>query len=83
MNGQSGDRGRQWWPYLMPIGCDDPAIHRIVQGRRGTVTMAMELDVRFDYGAVTPWVRRCGDGQLLVAGSEALRFHSPGPRPKG
>ncbi|MBS1836459.1 MAG: glycoside hydrolase family 15 protein, partial [Actinobacteria bacterium] len=39
-----------------------PSIHRRVEGRNGTVAVDMELVVRFDYGAVTPWVRATGDG---------------------
>ena len=39
--------------------------------------MEMELVVRFDYGAVPPWVQATGDGLTMVAGSDALRFHSP------
>jgi hypothetical protein len=29
-------------------------IHRIVDGRNGTVEMRMELIVRYEYGAITP-----------------------------
>jgi GH15 family glucan-1,4-alpha-glucosidase len=45
----------------------------------GTVDMEMELIVRFEYGAITPWVTATGDGLLMVAGSDGLRFHSPVP----
>lgn len=55
----------------------NPSIHRRVEGRSGVVTVDMELVVRFDYGAVTPWVRATGDGLTMVGGREALRFHSP------
>ncbi len=58
---------------------EHPTIHRLVQGRDGTVAMDMELVVRFDYGSVTPWVRATGDGLEMIGGSEALRFHSPVP----
>jgi GH15 family glucan-1,4-alpha-glucosidase len=57
----------------------DPTIHRIVEGREGTVEMEMELIVRFEYGSITPWVTATGDGLVMVAGSDGLRFHSPVP----
>ena len=39
----------------------------------------MELIVRFGYGSMTPWVAATGDGLLMVAGGDGLRFHSPVP----
>ena len=44
-----------------------------------SVEMELELIVRFDYGSVPPWVQSTGDGLTMVAGSDALRFHSPVP----
>ena len=41
--------------------------------------MEMELIVRFEYGSITPWVTATGDGLVMVAGSDGLRFHSPVP----
>ena len=64
---------------FMPPQHSDPTIHRIVEGREGTVDMEMELIVRFEYGSITPWVTTTGDGLLMVAGSDGLRFHSPVP----
>jgi GH15 family glucan-1,4-alpha-glucosidase len=64
---------------FMPPYYTDTTIHRIVEGRGGTVEMAMELIVRFEYGAITPWVTATGDGVVMVAGSDGLRFHSPVP----
>ena len=65
---------------IIDFMCPDhphPSIHRRVEGRDGTVSVDMELVVRFDYGSVTPWVRATGDGLTMVGGREALRFHSP------
>jgi GH15 family glucan-1,4-alpha-glucosidase len=62
---------------FMPPEQDNPSIHRIVEGRSGVVTMHLELVVRFDYGSITPWVRATGDGLVMVAGPDGLRFHSP------
>ena len=52
-------------------------IHRIVEARDGTVEMQMELIVRYEYGAITPWATATGDGLVLVAGRDGLRLHSP------
>jgi GH15 family glucan-1,4-alpha-glucosidase len=42
---------------------------RIVRGVTGTVRMRMELSLRFNYGAVVPWVGRLEDGRLqAIAG---------------
>jgi hypothetical protein len=35
-----------------------PAVIRIVEGRRGSVAMRLDLALRFDYGAAIPWVTR-------------------------
>jgi len=40
----------------------DPAIHatelvRFIRGERGVVSMRFEFVLRFDYGAIVPWVR--------------------------
>jgi GH15 family glucan-1,4-alpha-glucosidase len=64
---------------FMPPYLQDTTIHRIVEGREGTVEMEMELLVRFEYGSITPWVTATGDGLVMVAASDALRFHSPIP----
>jgi GH15 family glucan-1,4-alpha-glucosidase len=64
---------------FMPPYFTDTTIHRIVEGREGTVEMEMELIVRFEYGSITPWVTATGDGLVMVAGSNGLRFHSPVP----
>ncbi len=50
---------------------------RIVEGRKGTVTMQMEAIFRFDYGNIIPWVRRRDHELSAVAGPDALRLRSP------
>ncbi len=62
---------------FMPPYDGHSMIHRIVEARSGTVEMQMELIVRFEYGAVTPWATATGDGLVLVAGRDGLRLHSP------
>jgi len=62
--------------FMLP-GKEHPTLFRIVNGIAGSVDMTMDLVVRFDYGSVVPWVRATGDGLTMVAGPDALRFHSP------
>jgi GH15 family glucan-1,4-alpha-glucosidase len=64
---------------FMSPGVEHPTIFRIVEGQSGSVSMRLELIARFDYGSITPWAQSTGDGLTLVAGSDALRFHSPVP----
>ena len=64
---------------FMSPGLEHPTIFRIVEGVSGEVTMHLELIARFDYGSIAPWAQSTGDGLTLVAGSDALRFHSPVP----
>ena len=46
---------------------------RIVRGLRGKVPMRTEIVVRFDYGAIVPWVSQQEDGRLLfIAGPDRL-----------
>jgi GH15 family glucan-1,4-alpha-glucosidase len=54
----------------------NPQLVRMVEGLRGTVTMELELTIRFDYGLVMPWVRRIGAGndRHAVAGPDAILF---------
>jgi GH15 family glucan-1,4-alpha-glucosidase len=48
--------------------CD---VVRIVEGVEGEVPMEMMLDVRFGYGANTPWIRPIMNGFAFVAGPDA------------
>jgi GH15 family glucan-1,4-alpha-glucosidase len=53
---------------------------RIVRGIKGTVAMHTDLVVRFDYGAVVPWVTRRDDGRLeLTAGPDRLLLETRVP----
>jgi GH15 family glucan-1,4-alpha-glucosidase len=46
---------------------------RIVRGVHGEVSMRTEIIVRFDYGAIVPWVSQQEDGRLLfIAGPDRL-----------
>jgi GH15 family glucan-1,4-alpha-glucosidase len=51
---------------------------RLLRGLRGRVKMEMELVLRFDYGAYTPWVTRLDDGRLnAVAGPDRIILETP------
>jgi GH15 family glucan-1,4-alpha-glucosidase len=62
--------------FMPPRGMN-PDIVRIVEGVDGKVSMRMELIIRFDYGDVVPWVRKCGDGLEAIAGPNGLVLRTP------
>ena len=52
---------------------------RIVEGVSGAVPMTLELELRFDYGRVTPWVRHDRRGLRAIAGPDAVYLDTPAP----
>ncbi len=52
-------------------------IVRIVEGVRGTVSMGVELTIRFGYGSVVPWVRRVGHTLTATGGPDTLELRTP------
>jgi GH15 family glucan-1,4-alpha-glucosidase len=65
--------------FMPPRGVA-PDLVRIVEGLEGTVELATELVIRFDYGSIVPWVRRVDEKTLLaVAGPDALSVRTPVP----
>jgi GH15 family glucan-1,4-alpha-glucosidase len=57
----------------MPLRTEVPDLVRVAAGVRGRVPMRMQLVIRFDYGAIVPWVRRLDDGGIrAVAGPDTL-----------
>lgn len=63
----------------MPMHSDAVDIVRIVEGRKGTVRMHMQLTVRFEYGSRVPWVTAEGDNIKAIAGPDMLHLRSPVP----
>ncbi len=55
----------------------NPTVVRIVEGVSGTVSMRLDLRMRFDYGWVVPWVRHIDGGLTAVAGPDGLVLRSP------
>ena len=55
-------------------------IVRLVRGVRGRVRMATEFVLRFDYGAVVPWVERLDEGGIAaIAGPDRVLLRTPAP----
>ena len=66
--------GRVRLTDFMPASRTRFDVVRIVEGLSGRVAMSLELIVRFDYGSIVPWVRRCGDVLLITAGPDTLEL---------
>jgi GH15 family glucan-1,4-alpha-glucosidase len=66
--------GRARLTDFMPASRTRFDVVRIVEGLSGQVAMSLELIVRFDYGSIVPWVRRCGDVLLMTAGPDTLEL---------
>ena len=66
--------GRARLTDFMPASRTRFDVVRIVEGLSGRVAMSLELIVRFDYGSIIPWVRRCGDVLLMTAGPDTLEL---------
>lgn len=57
---------------VMPPRGAEADLVRIVEGVSGSVDMAMDLRLRFDYGRVVPWVRHPGPDLVAIAGPDAV-----------
>ncbi|MET9699769.1 glycoside hydrolase family 15 protein [Streptomyces sp. NPDC006529] len=64
---------------FMPQRDVAPDVVRIVEGVSGAVPMAASLRLRFDYGAVVPWVRRSDGHRVAVAGPDSTWLRSDPP----
>jgi GH15 family glucan-1,4-alpha-glucosidase len=64
---------------FMPVLSGDTShLVRIIIGRRGRLAMRFELVLRFDYGAMVPWVTRLADGTLkAIAGPDMVLLRTP------
>ena len=63
--------------FMPPRDGELPALVRIVEGIDGTVDMELTLRVRPDYGRITPWMRRAGEGLVATAGPDSIWLHTP------
>ncbi|MFI0422655.1 glycoside hydrolase family 15 protein [Spongiactinospora sp. 9N601] len=64
---------------FMPPRHANPDVVRIVEGVSGTVRMATELRIRFDYGRIVPWVRRTEGHLQAIGGPDSVWLHSSVP----
>ena len=62
---------------FMPLRQGPPLLVRVVVGRVGTVRMASDLRIRFDYGSIVPWVRRLDGALVAVGGADGLVIRAP------
>jgi GH15 family glucan-1,4-alpha-glucosidase len=60
----------------MPIRSGQPDLVRLVCGVRGKVRMRTELVIRFDYGSITPWVKREPSGLYAVGGPDTIHVRT-------
>ncbi|MFR9794993.1 glycoside hydrolase family 15 protein [Streptomyces sp. MS06] len=61
---------------LMPQRDRAPDLVRVVEGLSGRVTLHSTLRLRFDYGSVTPWMRRVDGHRVAIAGPDAVWLRS-------
>ncbi|GGT01058.1 glycoside hydrolase family 15 protein [Streptomyces cinerochromogenes] len=61
---------------LMPQRERAPDLVRIVEGVSGRVTVRSTVRLRFDYGSITPWVRRSDGHRVAVAGPDSVWLRS-------
>lgn len=64
--------------FMPPRGKHSDVV-RIVQGKRGTVRMRMELALRFDYGRTIPWVQHAGNHLRAIAGPQLVVLRTEAP----
>ncbi|WP_214410848.1 glycoside hydrolase family 15 protein [Sphaerisporangium fuscum] len=64
---------------FMPPRQANPDLVRIVECVAGSVEMATEIRIRFDYGRIVPWVRRSNGLLQAVGGPDSVWVHSPVP----
>jgi len=70
---------------FMPLRDGAADLVRLVKGIHGTITLSMELILRFDYGASVPWARplddddATGPGMRLIAGPDKVVLRTPVP----
>ncbi len=64
--------------FMPPIDGRNDLV-RIVEGIEGEVAVRGDLAIRFDYGALVPWVQRTPAGLGAIAGPDALSLATSAP----
>lgn len=76
-----GPAGRARVTDFMPPGTDHADLIRHVECLEGSVEIENDIEVRFEYGSRTPWVRLVSHGEsevlLAIAGPHAVEVHGP------
>jgi GH15 family glucan-1,4-alpha-glucosidase len=71
---QSQDANVRVLDFFAVADCEEPArgreLVRILECERGTAAVEVELAPRFDYGAVTPWLRRAAANTFTALGGD-------------
>lgn len=62
---------------FMPVRDRAADVIRIAEGLSGRVTMRMDLQLRFDYGSIVPWVQERHGMLSAVAGPDAVWLDTP------
>ncbi len=62
---------------FMPMRGNDSVIVRFVVGLRGTVEFGCDLRLRFDYGALLPWIRLDGNAAFAECGPDRVVLRAP------
>jgi len=63
---------------FMPLRDDASNVVRLVVGMRGRVAMRVELVLRFDYGALVPWVTRVSEDTMrAIVGPDMVVLRTP------
>ncbi|KQP80266.1 glycoside hydrolase family 15 protein [Methylobacterium sp. Leaf117] len=62
---------------FMPVGDGNSVLVRIVTGLRGSVRVRTVLNLRFDYGSLSPWLERHGKRALARTGPGLVVLHAP------
>jgi len=64
---------------FMATGEGGSHLVRLLEGRRGTVAVHMQLALRFAYGAIAPWIKRLPDasGIVAIAGPDLVALRTP------
>ena len=62
---------------FMPLRDGYSSIVRLVVGLEGVMPMRMDLNLRFDYGQISPWIEPQPDGLLARIGPDQVVLRSP------
>jgi GH15 family glucan-1,4-alpha-glucosidase len=64
---------------FMQVRVNNPNLVRMVKGIRGGAPIRMDLALRFNYGASTPWVTSIDDGIKAIVGPDLVVLRTAAP----